>query len=219
MALFRATADEGLASADPAARLAAATALKRRAVDRWRARARGWPTLSPGSIGSWLLFVTTKPPHWRDPLLAFPEQPLSAGHPHEGWFYPDPAGFWTEVRRWATLVVRTRRPEWTGSEALAVSALVHLADDPSRLAVARDTCRPRVVLFLDEPALQSARLDLAAVSHHHLPDPHRDGQVYQGFWARDAEGTIVGKAPQHPSAHRLYRASDMDGFLRACPAD
>jgi hypothetical protein len=212
--------DDGLASVDPGARLEAVAALKPRAVEKLRGRARGWPPLSPGSVASWLLLVTTKPPQWRDPLLAFPEQPLTAGHPHEGWFYPDPVGFWAEVRRWATLLVRTRQPAWTGTEALAVSALVHLADEPGRFAAARDACRPHVVVFLDEPALQAARLDLVDVVQHQLPDPHRDGQVYQGLWGRHpASGAVVGKAPQHPSAHRLYRSADMDRFLLALPGD
>lgn len=216
---FRSRADDGLVSPDPAVRLATATGVDGRALKKLRRRAAGWPPLSPGSIGSWLLLVTTKPPHWRDPLLEFPEQPLTAGHPHEGWFYPDPVGFWAEVRRWATLVTQTRVPAWTMTEALAVSAFVHLADEPARLTLARDATRPHVVLFLDEAAVQSSRLEARAVVHRSVPDPHRDGQAYEGWWGRLDDGTIVGKAPQHPSAHRLYRATDMDGFLRACPAD
>lgn len=216
---FRSRADDALVSPDPAVRLAAAARVEGRALKKLRQRASGWPPLSPGSVGSWLLLVTTKPPHWRDPLLEYPEQPLAAGHPHEGWFYPDPVGFWAEVRRWATLIARTRVRSWTGTEALAVSALVHLADDPSRLDVARAALRPHVVLFLDEPAAQAAAVEPTAVEHRRVPDPHRDGQAYEGWWGRLDDGTIVGKAPQHPSAHRLYRTSDMDGFLLACPAD
>jgi len=170
-------------------------------------------------VAAWLLLVTTKPPHWRDPLLAFPELPLTAGNPHEGWFYPDPVGFWPEVRRWVTVVLRTRQPAWTVTEALATSALVHLADDPGRLALARSAIHPHVVLVLDEPAAQAARLEPLQLIGHHVPDPHRAGQVYQGWWGRLADGTIVGKAPQHPSAHRFYRATDMDRFLAACPPD
>jgi hypothetical protein len=207
-----------LTSDDPAERLAAATALRRRPLERLRARAAPvWPPLSPGSVGAWLLLVTTKPPKWRDPLLAFPELPLAAGGPHEGWMYPDPIGFWTEVRRWVTIVLRTREPTWTGTEALAVSALLHLADEPGRLRAAREICRPRVVLFLDEPALQASGVEPHGVELHHIPDPHREGQVYQGWWGHLADGVVVGKAPQHPSAHRLYHAPDMDRFLAACP--
>jgi hypothetical protein len=219
MTRFRTGPDDALVSPDPAARLRAAAALRPRSLARLRAKATGWPALSPGAVCSWLVLVTTKPPHWRDPLLDFPEHPLTAGHPHEGWFYPDPVGFWAEVRRWSTLLVRTRQPTWVTTEALAVSALLHLADEPARVGLARDVCHPRVLLFLDEPALQVARLELLDIDGHHVPDPHRDGQVYQGLWARLADGTIVGKAPQHPSAHRLYRASDMDRFLLACPPD
>jgi hypothetical protein len=28
---------------------------------------------------------------------------------------------------------------------------------------------------------------------------------------------VVGKSPQHPTTHNLYRAEDMVGFLRAAP--
>lgn len=208
---------DDLTSVDPAARLAAASALKPRHAERLRARARGWPPLSPGSLGAWLLLVTTKPPHWRDPLLEFPEQPLTAGHPHEGWFYPDPVGFWAEARRWATVIARTREPSWTTTEALSVSALVHLGEEPGRLDLARSATSPRVVLLLDEQAARAAGFEPADITRHHVPDPHRDGQVYQGWWGRLPDTTIVGKAPQHPSAHRLYRPRDMDGFLSACP--
>jgi len=210
---------DDLAAGDPAIRLAAQRALRPRALDRLRRDAAGWPPLSPCSVGAWLLLVTTKPPQWRDPLLAFPDGPLAAGDPHEGWFYPDPIGFWSEVRRWATAVARTRQPAWTASEALAVSGLVHLADDPARLTLARRVCHPHVVLLLDEPAAQAAGLEPAGVELHHVPDPHRAGQVYQGWWGRLADGTVVGKSPQHPSTHRLYRPSDMDRFLSACPPD
>jgi hypothetical protein len=200
---------------DPAARLAAARALKAKAVAKLQPA--GWPPLSPGAVNAWLLLVTTKPPQWRDPLLAFPEAPLTAGHPHEGFLYPDPVGFWAEVRRWATTVARTRRPGWTVTEALSVSALVHLGDEPARLALARAACRPAVVLVLDEPAWRAAGFEPARVEPHHVPDPHRTGQVYQGLWGTLPDGTVVGKAPQHPTMHRLYRASDMDRFLASCP--
>lgn len=217
MRLRRSGVDDVFADA-PGARRAAVATLKSRAVERLRSSTE-WPPLSPGSVAAWLLLVTTKPPHWRDPLLAFPEDPLAVGDPHPGWFYPDPIGFWAEVRRWATVVVATREPTWTTSDALTVSAFVHLGDEPQRLSLAREICRAHVVLFLDEPAAQVAALDVRDAEQHHIADPHRDGQVYQGWWGRLADGTIVGKAPQHPSTHRLYRASDMDRFLTACPRD
>ncbi len=162
------------------------------------------------------MLVTTKPPTWRDPLLPWREQPLSVGTPHEGFLYPDPLGFWTEVRRWIVLLLRAEEPSWDASEALGVAALVHVGADPAALDVAMTTCRPQVVLFLDEPAWRAAGWQVDARPHH-IPDPHRAGQVYQGFWGRavDASGRAieVGKAPQHPSTHRLYRREDMDGFL------
>jgi len=52
---------------------------------------------------------------------------------------------------------------------------------------------------------------------HYVPDPHREGQVYEGFWANDGDGLVIGKAPQHPATHRLYRAADMDRFLSLAP--
>jgi hypothetical protein len=41
--------------------------------------------------------------------------------------------------------------------------------------------------------------------------------VYEGFWGATADGTVVGKAPQHPAMHNLYRAEDMDRFLASAP--
>lgn len=175
---------------------------------------QGWPPASPGALNAWLLLVTTKPPTWRDPLVHLPDDPLTLGAPHPLFLYPDPIGFWAEVRRWITVLLKEREPAWDGSDALAVSALVHLGELSERLDVAMATCRPRLVLFLDEPAWGAAGWDVR-VEPHHVPDPHRSGLVYQGFWGRRGDGVVVGKAPQHPSAHRFYRRADMDGFLRS----
>jgi hypothetical protein len=163
------------------------------------------------------VLVTTKPPTWRDNLAEWRERPLTLGQPHEGFLYPDPLGFWAEVRRWVTDLLADDDPTFSASEALAVSALVHVGDSPGALALARSTCRPAVVLFLDEPAWQASGWQASGVQPHHVPDPHRDGQVYQGFWGRLADGLVVGKAPQHPSMHRFYRREDMREFLRSAP--
>ena len=99
------------------------------------------------------------------------------------------------------------------SEALSVTTLLH----GPRLAWAIELMRPRVVLFLDEPAWQGSGLEVTQ-SGHHIPDPHREGQVYEGWWGRTAdESRIVGKTPQHPAMHNLYSRADMDAFLRAAP--
>lgn len=146
---------------------------------------------------------------WRD-------APLTLGTPHEGFFYPDPLGFWAEVRRWAVALVRRVEPGWDATEALAVTSLLHTGDDPRRLRQALDLHRPRVVLFLDEDAWGASGLVAPSVVRHSIPDPHRPGQAYEGFWAT-VDGRVVGKSPQHPAAHRLYRAADLDAFLAAAP--
>ena len=205
-----------LHSPDPARRREAARRLGPLARRSLRRRTAGWPENSPGAANAWLLLVTTKPPTWRDALVLWPDDPPALGEPHHGFFYPDPLGFWTEVRRWATVLVRLRRPEWTTSDALAVTALLHVGDDPERLAWARSVMQPHVVVFLDEPSWQAAGMDLPKRLHH-VPDPHRPQQVYEGFWATAPDGTVVGKSPQHPAMHRLYRAADMDRYLAAAP--
>ena len=73
---------------------------------------QGWPPLSPGACNAWLLLVTTKPPQWGDDLVPFPEAPLTLGEPHEGFLYPDPIGFWDEVRRWCRRAGRHPRAGW-----------------------------------------------------------------------------------------------------------
>lgn len=197
--------------------MAAARALSPRAAAKLTRSVKGWPDNSPGAVNAWLLLVTTKPPTWRDPLLEWREAPLSVGRPHEGFLYPDPVGFWAEVRRWVVDTLRGFERTWDVSEALAVSALIHVGRHPNALSVAMRTCRPATVLFLDEPAWQASGWDVAP-NPFEIPDPHRPGQSYQGFWARRADGVVVGKAPQHPTMHRLYDAADMTAFLRTLRA-
>lgn len=162
--------------------------------------------------------VTTKAPTWRDNLVVWRDMPPSFGEPAEGFFYPDPLGFWAEVRRWATILVRTREREAATPDALAVTTMLHVGDDQGRLAWAMDLMQPRIVLFLDGPAWEASGLQVREEPHY-VPDPHRPQQVYEGFWGIADDGTVVGKSPQHPTTHRLYRAEDMDRFLRAAPVN
>jgi hypothetical protein len=175
-----------------------------------------WPDLSPGAANAWLLLLTTKPPDWKDPFLQWSGAPPTLGEPHQGFFYPDPLGFWAEVRRWVTLLFRLNAPGWATADALSLSALLHVENDPARVAWALERCRPVVTLFLDEAARVTAGIE-ASGDVYSIPDPHRPGTMYDGWWGRTPDGGVVGKSPQHPASHRLYRASDMDVFLRAAP--
>jgi hypothetical protein len=176
-----------------------------------------WPDHSPGAANAWLLMVTTKPPTWKDQLATWPDDPPSLGDPHPGFFYPDPLGFWAEVRRWVPIVFGAAGAAWVGADALALSALVNVGDDPSRLTWVRDRTRPRIVLFLDEASWNAARPATGELVRSSVADPHRPGQAYEGWWGREGD-TAVGKAPQHPSTHRLYDSSGMDAYLRSLPA-
>ena len=205
--LFSARADE---------RLRAASALGRRARRALEARVAAWPPNSPAAINAWLLLVTTKPPTWRDPLLQWEERPPALGEAHQGFFYPDPLGFWAEVRRWSLELFRLQHPGFGLTEALSLTTLLHVGGEPGRLTRAIDVSSPQVLLFLDEPSWVASGLDVHQEAHH-IVDPHRPGQVYEGFWGRTDAGRVVGKAPQHPTTHNLYRAEDMRDFLRAAP--
>lgn len=200
----------------PGDRLRAARSVRGRARRKLLEAVAGWPHESPGARNAWLLFVTTKSPSWRDALLAWPEGPLTLGEPHPGFLYPDPIGFWTEVRRWAIELLRVHEPSWSTSECLSLTALVHVGERAEHLALATETCRPRITVFLDEPAWQSAALDLPT-ERLAVPDPHRPGQVYEGWWATTSDGRVVGKSPQHPTMHRLYRAEDLADWLHRAP--
>jgi hypothetical protein len=207
---------EALFAPDPATRLQAARALSGRARRKIDTDVPGWPATSPGARNAWLLLITTKEPTWRDALLGWPEAPLTLGEPHPGFLYPDPIGFWTEVRRWAIELFRLGQPTWSTAECLALTALVHVGDDPTHLQLADDTCQPRLTVFLDEPAWEAAALDVP-VTPLSVPDPHRPGQVYEGWWGTCEDGRVVGKSPQHPTMHRLYRAEDLTDWLRQAP--
>jgi hypothetical protein len=209
-------ADDDLFAAAPAVRLAAARALSRRARRKLLESVPDWPADSPGARNAWLLFVTTKPPTWRDKLLAWPDGPLTLGEPHDGFLYPDPIGFWAEVRRWSIELLRVQEPRWSTAECLALTTLVHVGERAEHLRLAQETCRPRMTVFLDEPAWRSADLDVATTALA-IPDPHRAGQVYEGWWGTTADGAVVGKAPQHPTMHRVYRAADLSMWLQRAP--
>ena len=150
-------------------------------------------------------------------MLDWNEQPLTLGEVNENFFYPDPLGFWTEIRKWAMELFRLRNPTWGLGEALTLTTLLHVGDDPKRLPGAMEAFAPRVILFLDEPSWAASGLEVTKQVKHHIKDPHRAGQVYEGFWGVRDDGTAVGKAPQHPTTHNLYRAEDMVSFLRAAP--
>jgi hypothetical protein len=179
-------------------------------------RVEPWPNESPGAANAWLVFVTTKPPKWRDPIMIWPAGPPALGVPHEGFYYPDPIGFWAEVRRWATTLLGLVEPGVSITDALAVSALFHIGEEPSRIAWARLLLQPKVTLFLDEAAWTAASIRAPSVPFS-IPDPHRRGVVYEGWWARTDDGTVLGKSPQHPAAHQLYEKREMDRFLGAAP--
>jgi hypothetical protein len=200
----------------PAARLAAARALSGRARRKANPDVPGWPPLSPGARNAWLLLVTTKAPSWRDQLLPWPEGPLTLGEPHPGFLYPDPMGFWGEVRRWSIELFRLREPRWSTAEALALTTLVHVGEDLGRLDLAATTCRPRMTVFLDEHAWDAAAPDVAT-TRLAIPDPHRPGQTYEGWWGTAADGTVVGKSPQHPTMHQLYDVADLREWLHEAP--
>ncbi|HZN13517.1 MAG TPA: hypothetical protein VFB78_04560 [Acidimicrobiales bacterium] len=189
---------------EPSARLAAAVHVSHRHLKAMAKLAAEWPADSPGSLNAWLLLVTTKSPTWRDPYVEWRDIPPTLGSPHEGFFYPDPLGFWAEVRHWSTTIVREQM-----SEALSVTTVLHGAQ---HLAWALELMHPRVILFLDEPAADASHL---TVTHHphQIRDPFRAGQMYEGWWGESDDGAVVGKSPQHPAAHKLYTRTEMDAFL------
>jgi hypothetical protein len=144
------------------------------------------------------------------------DDPPTLGEPHHGFFYPDPLGFWSEVRRWIGIIVRTRAPAMSAMESLAVASLVHCGEDPSRVAWATDRCRPVVTLLLDEASREAVGIPPPA-DLYTIPDPHRKGTSYEGWWTTDGDDRIIGKAPQHPASHNFYQSADMDRFLGALP--
>lgn len=150
-------------------------------------------------------------------MLSWQDHPLSLGDVNESFFYPDPLGFWTEIRRWALQLFSVRNPTWSLGESLSLTTLLHVGDDPARFGRAFEALAPRVVLFLDEPSWIASGLHLPRPVNHYIKDPHRAGQVYEGFWGLLDDGVAVGKSPQHPTTHNLYQQEDMVAFLRAAP--
>jgi len=182
-------------------------------------RVGDWPPNAPGSLNAWLLLVTNKEPVWRDPMVQWQDLPLTLGTPNQGFYYPDPMGFWAEIRKWTVELFRLREPRFSSSDALALTALLPTAGHSERVARAIEVFEPRVVLFFDEPSWADslALFDVDELVPHYITDPHRPKQTYEGFWAQRRDGLVVGKAPQHPATHNLYKADDILGYLRSAP--
>ena len=53
--------------------------------------------------------------------MLWEEHPLTLGEAHEGFFYPDPLGFWAEIRKWTVELLKPHAPDWGVSEALSVT--------------------------------------------------------------------------------------------------
>ena len=153
---------DGLYANDPARRLEAARALHGRAPKKALA-AHG---RLAGRLARLLQRVAAlrhhEAPSWRDPLHPWVERPLTIGEPHEGFLYPDPIGFWDEVRRWAVELFRLHQPAWSTSESLSLTTPRARRRRPRAARVrAQRLCQPRMIVFLDEPAWQSAAIDVA----------------------------------------------------------
>jgi hypothetical protein len=110
-----------------------------------------------------------------------------------------------------------QHPDWSLPEALSLTTLLHLGGVPDRLEKAVELSSPQMILFLDEASWEASGLQVRQIPHH-VADPHRPGKVYEGFWGHSDDGRVVGKAPQHPTTHNLYRDRDMLDFLRSAPA-
>ncbi|MGI9023130.1 MAG: hypothetical protein ACR2HV_07860 [Acidimicrobiales bacterium] len=213
----RSGADAAIFSPHAEVRLRAAQAQKGRARRALEEHARDWPPNSPAAVNAWLLLATTKPPTWCDNLVLWQDHPPSIGRANEGFYYPDPLGFWAEIRRWSLELFQREHPNRGPPDALALTTLLHVGDQPARITRAIELSAPQMILFLDGPSWERSGLEVHQVLHH-IEDPHRTGQVYEGFWGHTADGRVVGKAPQHPTTHNLYRDADMIDFLRSAPA-
>ena len=166
---------------------------------RWP-RSDAWPADSPGSCNAWLLFVTTKPPSWRDPLHPWVERPLTLGEPHEGFLYPDPdrvLGRGPPLGRRAVPAPRSRRG--APAESLALTTLVHVGERPG----APRTRAQRPVRAAHRSCSSTSRPGSPPPSTwpprpFAVPDPHRAGQVYEGWWGTTADGRGRGQVAAAP---------------------
>lgn len=179
--------------------------------------AREWAEKSAGAANAWLVLVGTRAPDWQDPLFDWREEPPTLGTPHPGLFYPDRLGFWTEVRRWITVLVRSAWPDALTQEALSAAAVLH-GQEPGAARASIALAQPRVVVALDDAAIDLLPATRTGDRDElRIRDPHRPRQEYTGWWAVTAGGVVVGKAPQHPAAHNFYKRADLDAFLAAAP--
>ena len=210
----------GCSRRDPEDRLDAARAQGKRATKALAERVGDWPPNAPGSLNAWLLLVTTKEPVWRDPMVHVAGPPADPRRrPTRASTTPTPWASGPRSASGRSSCSASRQPRWAATEALALTTLLPAGGQPDRVARAVEAFEPRVVLFLDEPSWAGSLglFDVVELVPHYITDPHRPKQVYEGFWAQRRDGVVVGKSPQHPATHNLYRADDIMGYLRSAP--
>ena len=208
---------DGLFASDPARRLEAARALRGRARKKVLARTPPWPPDSPGSCNAWLLFVTTKPPSWRDPARTRGRSGRSPSASRtRASSTPTRSGSGTRCGAGPSSCSGSQQPD-----------LEHrrepVAHDPRarrlRPRPARGRSEPVPAAHDRVPRRAGLAVGGARGGHHAVlrARPPPAGRCTRAGGARPPTGAVVGKSPQHPTMHRLYRAEDLTAWLRAAP--
>ena len=192
-----------------------------------------WPTMSPGSLNAWLVFLGPSPGNSPGKPWNYDPDP-SIGHAHPGVAkYVDRKGFWNGIRGYAGAVFFDLEP----SDACAATMVRNL--DPTQSATtsrdwrmyiaARDVVevlgkiiRPRLVIAIggSREYTDKAFNELFSISKH------EDGTLYSarardarrwhslsGFWNDGEPFLYVSPSGIHPSRRQVSREDSL-AFLR-----
>ncbi len=105
-----------------------------------------------------------------------------------------------------------------GSDSsLGVAALANPGLSGQGIGEILKVCQPRVILYLDQESERSSPRKATNPTPISIHNPYHLDQSYRGWWSSEPDGVILGKAPQHPAAHRLYSKDSLTTFLAALP--
>ena len=196
-------------------------------------RGHGWPTMSPGSLNAWLVFLGASPGD--SPRLPWNYDPLpSVGVAHGGVAeYVDGKGFWNGIREYA----RTIFPELCPADAYAATMVRNLVPEQSATAptgkrmpaaalqvaeVLGELIRPRLVIAIGSAREHTDRVfrKLPGAKEMDSGTLHTSKSCFTREWfsltANWESGDAflyVSPTGIHPSRRQLSREDTLD-FLR-----
>lgn len=204
-----------------------------------RARARSIGPGTFGALNACLMLVGPSPgasppsnPEATRRAQELDEYPVTVGRAHPHFFWPDTAGFFTKVRRWATEALVGGGVASNEGEALSLTMIVNLLDHQAadsrtlaqtlhlgvpRLRCAIDAALPNVIIALTQDIFDTIRSTFGAGVSQIDQTNVRQYKPPRMWIRHEGRPVLLARSPNHPSRqHPIPETYDyLAGLVRA----